>query len=187
MAHKYYRILDDIRFHQRWQLDAPISEVCDVDPSDFTSGRLFTHNTLLTVLADDGIPLDFTLAELDVPIVTARLGIVIEKLAKDDVQLIPVEIAGVEGEFAVLNTLCTIDCLNEERSKFTKWQIEDGRPEKIGEYRMVAKLVVDTNRIGSSHIFRVRGWDVPLIVSETIRQTIIEGGFKGALFQPVSG
>lgn len=182
----YYRILDDIHFPTRWQLDAPEANGTDVDPSDFTSCRPFTHSVELFSNSSLGVPLDFTLAELDVPIVSDRISKIILRFACEDVQLIPVSVGNVKEQYYILNAIRRIDCFDERRSVYTKWSAEDGRLDKIGTYRMVAKLRVDVSRISGVNVCRIHNWDVPLIVSEKIKIELEKYRFNGIIFKLVS-
>jgi len=62
----------------------------------------------------------------------------------------------------------------------------DGRNDKLGQYRMVAKLVVDHNKTEGAEIFRIDGWDVPLIVSKRIKEGLEQQGCVGSDFECVS-
>jgi len=186
MTYEYFRCLDDIRFEGRWQLGEPISASGDVDPSRFTTGQVYDGPRDLTLDREDGVPLDFTLAAFDVPVVSERIATILRELCPCDIQIIPIGIEGEEVGYAILNVLSTVACLNEEKSVFTKWTDADGRNDKLGQYRMVAKLVVDHNKTEGAEIFRIDGWDVPLIVSKRIKEGLEQQGCVGSDFECVS-
>jgi len=64
--------------------------------------------------------------------------------------------------------------------------VGDGRPDKIDSYRMVAKLRINLSKVQGVNLFRVRGWDVPLIVSGEIKEKIEKNRFVGVVFELVS-
>jgi hypothetical protein len=181
---RYYRLLDDIHFPNRWHLEAPRLQGLDVLPSHFTTGSFFQQPVDVEVMPDSGVPFDFTLAAFDVPVVSSRMAATISELVGEDVQMIAVSIPGHNSGYSILNALRLIPCLDESKSKFTKWKASDGRPDKVGQYRMVVQLFIDPMRAGNAHVFRIAGWDVPLIVSESVKHAVEEEGCLGVVFQP---
>jgi len=49
------------------------------------------------------------------------------------------------------------------------WKPEDGRPEKVGSYRVIDDLRIDPSKVQGAHLFRPWGWLVALIVSEELK------------------
>ena len=62
---------------------------------------------------------------------------------------------------------------------------EDGQPNKVGEYRVVAGLRIDPSQVGDAHVFRPWGWPVVLLVSEYLKQAMDQEGFTGTRFTEV--
>ena len=112
-------------------------------------------------------------------------------IVRSDVQWIPVWIDGHmpfggRPEFAALNALRVVRCLDEGRSEFQRWTANDHRPDLTGQYRQVTRLVVDARKIPEGiHMFRIEGWPVALIVSEEVRAEMERAGCLGAKFQEV--
>lgn len=156
----WYRLLDDIDFPDRWQLDEPQSAAEDVDAWDFTTGVVWKGEGALSTPAEDGVALDFTLGAFGVPYVSKRMAEVFAPL--EAVQLVPVTIR--DRAWFILNVISVVDCIDECESVFTKWTPQDGRSDKVGQYRMVAKLRLNESRASGNRIFRLTGWDVPIIV-----------------------
>lgn len=188
MAKRYYRILDDIHFPKRWYLDEPCSDDINISAYDFTVGCFYTELPNITIKITPGVPLDFTLAAFDVPVVSKRIAESVLSAAHNDVQMIPVNILDHNGtvQYFILNAIHIIPCLHEGKSKFQKWSRKDNREDKEGAYRMVTDLIVDVDRISNIDIFRIQGWDVPLIVSEIIKDVLEEQDCIGAIFEAVS-
>lgn len=68
-----------------------------------------------------------------------------------------------------------------------KWTEEDDRPDKLGDYRQVINLTLSPELIPPGiDIFRVAGWTVALIVSETVKLAMEATGCAGAVFEPVT-
>jgi hypothetical protein len=126
--------------------------------------------------------LDFTITSFAVPVMTERVAAVVESIAKEDVQLVPVTISGQRG-MVVLNVLRVISCVDEQRSEFVKWTENDHRRDLAGQYRQLPKLVLDAGTIPDNvHVFRVAGFLVQLLVSETVKIAIERVGCPGAQF-----
>jgi hypothetical protein len=129
--------------------------------------------------------MDFTITAFGVPIVSSKVAAAIESQAGGDVQRVPAAIKGHFG-FEALNVLRIVECIDESKSEFQKWTERDNRPDRLGHYRSVTKLRLDTTRISESdHIFRLAGWEVTLVVSEKLKQVIEQLGAR-ADFQLVT-
>lgn len=183
---KYYRILDNIYFKNRWQLYDIEGARSTVDSSlDFTVGHFFYNNEAVFCKKEEGKALDFTLAEFDVPIISSKVVKILSKFFDDDVQLIPASIEGEKEEYFILNVIKLYDCLDEKKSLFTKWTEKDHRPDLEGDYRMVGNLRIDKSKVNNSNILRIKKWDIPLIVSELMKNEIEKNNIKGVIFEKV--
>ena len=129
-----------------------------------------------------GRVLDFCLTTFAAPIATSALAEAVQSVAGADVQCIPVTISGQTGMY-VLNCLRVIRCLDESKSEFLKWTEQDHRADLAGQYRQVTKLVLERSPIPiGAHFFRIKDWDVALIVSETVKNAMERVGCYGAEF-----
>lgn len=184
---KYFRLTDDMTFPGRWFLNGIHAATGQsVDPRVFTSAApVSDHKPVRVSVRVPGTPLDFTLGDFDVPVITAAVARILEPLASADLQLMPARIEGVAGDHEILNVVHAIACLDERRSEFIRWTEADGRPDKIGQYRMVTKLHVDPVRVGPAQVFRIDGWKVALVVSEAIRAALVSSGLSGMVFTEV--
>ena len=173
----WYRISDDVDFPNRWHLDTVL-------PSD---GDKWAFWSLLSSTPDDkkigwkvgiqhpGEILDFTFSGFDVPILNERTKKKLASICPEEIEMIPVEVEGTSEPFHILCALNEIECVDEYNSDFTKWQDQDGRPDKIGEYRMFTRLTLDPHKIPKGvNIFRIAGWQVALICSEKVRTRVGE-------------
>lgn len=183
MSTSYYRLVDEKHIPNRWYLKGPLTTLGEtIDPRAFTEARAVECAVPLTVpVRRRGIPLDFTLADFDMPVLRSSFAMRLRELEPEAIQLIPSTVAGEAGAFDILNVLSVVDALDEERSAITYWREEDGRPERVGQYRMVLNMTLDPSRIGAHHVFRIKGWEVALVVSATARERLI--GATGAVFE----
>lgn len=65
------------------------------------------------------------------------------------------------------------------------YSAEDGRPVRIGEYRSVIGLCIDTSKVGDAHVFRPWEWPPPVIVGEEIKEALERTGMVGGQFDEV--
>ena len=120
------------------------------------------------------------------PVVTPEICRSLASVAGEAVQCIPVIVDPSLERFEILNVLDLVECVDEERSEITKWTEDDGRPDKIGHYRMITKLVLNEKKISDHRIFRVAGWEVALIVDENIKLSLERKKVSGIRFDAVS-
>ena len=66
-----------------------------------------------------------------------------------------------------------------------KWTEKDGRPDKVGKYRHLGDLTIDSSRTNGHHIFRIRDWEIALIVSERVKDALNGIDDLGIVFQAV--
>ncbi len=183
----YYELLTDPEATSRWYLKSPVdSEGHEIDPRLFTQGLRVDHQPSLAVpLRRQGNPLDFNFCDFDMIISPASLNEAIESVAKNAIQRIPVTADNRENEFEILNICNLIDCVDESRSLLTKWTVADGRPEKAGQFRMIANLKINPAAASGHDIFRVAGWPIAVVVSEKIKTIFEERNVSGLKYERV--
>lgn len=172
-----------IRHLDNWRFIEPHIE--DMEPCTYTVD-----------IYQDGNELDFSqLATVSVPIVSKKFKEALAGLREVDephknVVMEPVIIEGkeVQQDYFVMIVETQIDCVDEEKSDFEKFENNDlVRPDLAGEYRVFFKLVIDPSKVGDHHIFRLKKSSTTLIVSEEVKRRIEMAGVKGASFEPVNG
>jgi len=181
---RFFELMDYITMPGRWE----VGEILAGDGSEprLEGGILCERDDLACEDVDAGCALEYSRTSFFVPIATFPLAEAIARVAGPDVQCLPVKIAGQTG-YKVLNALRVIDCIDEERSEFTKWTERDHRADKAGQYRSVPNMHLDTSRIPEdAHFFRLKGWLVALIVSEQVKAAMEQVGCFGAKFQDVT-
>ena len=182
---RYFRLSDDLHYQGRWHLGGVLDE--GGDEPHFLASDPPAPGSLQVELSGSGIPLDFTLTAFAVPVVHQRIRELLVPLVSDDVRFLPASI-GQLSEHSVMHVASVVDCLDERHSIFTKWSEQDGRPDRVGRYRMVIRLRLDPVRVPAhASIFRVRGWSVALIVREDIKEALQRAFCLGALFEDVTG
>lgn len=131
----------------------------------------------------------FNVANADrTPIANEQVANVFRELAPDDVQLFPVEVEGASERFYVVNATKSFRCVDEKNSLEVQVYPPDGAdPERVGEYRAISGLRIDTSIIGNARVFRPLGWEIALIVSEEVKARIERIGNTGVYFNRVTG
>jgi len=170
-ATRLYRLWFDSRDRTQWFLGDPHDPAGRmVNPDSFTGGeRVEVPDGLVVPVDNPGRPLDFSFGSLTMPVVTEPVGALLERIAPDDVQRIPVHVQGRTEPYEILNVVRIVDCIDRERTNGKLWTAEHGEPEEIGGYGMVFELRLDPNRIGDAQIFRPAGWIVVVAVTEEVK------------------
>ncbi|SFR71262.1 hypothetical protein SAMN05428960_0358 [Mitsuaria sp. PDC51] len=183
---RFYRLIADPDSSHRWFLDSPKTLSGEqVDPRIFTYGFAVEPQPPLVVPVDqDGERIGFNFAAFDMVVTPAAINEKLGSLAGAAIQRFPV-LTDSDEAFEILNVCDLVECLDETRCHVTRWTPSDGRPEKIGEYRMVVGLKIDANRAAGHHIFRVAGWSIALIVSEDVKKLFENAGLSGVVYQRV--
>ncbi len=184
---KYFRVLADPKSADRWFLDEPIAANHEsLDARDFTQGKNYLGpDPVIVPVQRDGSRVPFNFAAFDMPVLSKELVDEIIQLAPDDIVSYPALINATIPGFEIVNVVSTVKCLDEEKSEIQWWKPEDGRPDKVGHYRMVTKLRIAPALVQARHIFRIKGWEIALIVSEQFRDRVAKFGPLGVVFQPV--
>lgn len=187
MGKKFFRILNDEKIINRWHLNEPNLDGTELDVWALTSGLPISFKGSIDVpIQYKGPALDFTFSAFDVPIVSRSLYELIQNFVEKNIQLFPVHIKGYADQYNILHVSTAIKCIDEETSEFIKWRSEDGRPDKIGQIRMLTKLRLNPSLIDEDvHIFRLKEWEIALIVSEKLKQILETSGITGIKYQEV--
>lgn len=183
----YFLLIDDLEREHRWFLGSPSDHTGrSVEPDLFTGGRELSGvpQPLHIGLRRGGDPLDWTFADFDMPVVSATVLALLQPFSAR-IQAISAFVEGAPS-FYVLNVLDVRDCLDESGSEFLRWRAEDGRPDRTGQYRQVSRLRIDSARATDSQLFRLKGYEIALIVSETIKRQFEQHAVSGVQFLPVS-
>jgi len=186
----YYELLSNMRLRGRWVLADPVDEHGqEVDPWQFDKGRFLPpQGKLVLRQAHAGIALDFSFTTLTIPVVHGRVVSFCERLGlQQQVQFLPVQVEGQSEPYFILNVLRIIRCIDDARCEEVRyWREEDGDPERVGKYEVVAGMRIDPSKVGDSHIFRPWGWTVALVISERLKHAMKEEGITGTEFVEAS-
>jgi hypothetical protein len=177
---KYYRLVDDVSLKGRWHLGELVGQLGV--PIELDEGKPVDLGPLRSQVVHTGFAPDFCLTSFNAPVASSRLALAMASVAGNDLQLLPLHVDNAPSLWA-LNSSRTIDCLDENRSTFQKWNVEDQRADLLGQYRSVSKPRLDGQRIPvDSDIFRIARWTTGLVVSSRMRGEMERCGCTGAEF-----
>ncbi|WP_395812493.1 imm11 family protein [Archangium minus] len=185
---QYFKLMDDRRSHDRWHLGPPVDEQGkELDPWQFDEGRVIELGCVPRFPLDiPGRPLDFCWAAFSILVVHERFVRLFERLGVQEVQFIPSQVEGHAGPWFILNPLRIIRCIDDARCEEVQYFTpEDGQPEKVGQYRVVAGMRIDPTKPGDARIFRPWGWTGALIISEDLKQALEREHITGTRFTEV--
>ncbi len=184
---RYYRILDDLNAENRWWLgNLVLSD--EVNFWDYlrTKEIVPPPKALEMEMQETGEPLDITMAAFEVLVVNEKGK---QLFSNRDFQFIPVSIKSQESgsKYYVMVTLFEEDCVDEAKSEFERYERDDEiRPDLAGKYSGFFKLVIDTSKQYSHAVFRVKDYNVAIIVNEEIKSEYERLNLTGLKFIDVT-
>jgi uncharacterized protein DUF1629 len=183
-APNYYRVEFDDTIADAWLLDEPWSESGSIDADEFVEGRPYEGPAPVELpIYHRGRSVEFHLAAGDMPVVSSRVGDIVQRIAHEEIERFPVSIEGTRG-FEILNATIRVDCVDEKRSKFALFEADD-RSDKVGHYYWFEKLVIDPKRVGGKHVFRITRYELALIVSDSVKRALEPIDQLGVVFREV--
>ncbi|RYZ42360.1 MAG: hypothetical protein EOO71_08145 [Myxococcaceae bacterium] len=190
MERHFFDLTIDVYVPGRWYFKTPTTpegQPLD-DPWSFTNGEPIAPPGRLRIpLSRAGSPLDFTSAGVGLtPILSERAAAVFRDMALRDIQLFPAEVEGQAEPYFLLVVSRTVRCIDDGASEEVRlWTPEHGRPEKVGQYRHVSGLRIDTSKVGDERVFRPWGLPSALIVDGELKAALERTGIVGGRFVAV--
>jgi len=139
------------------------------------------------VKRSDGAVSDLLFAHPDpVPVARSSAADLLESLAPDDVQRIPARIRGIDESFDVLNVVTVRSCVDESRSRFTRYG-DDVAPHLRGKIVYFRELVLDEQRIDGADVFRIPQRLQSIFVSAAVAEALKANDVAGVEFWPIGG
>ncbi|NOJ53454.1 MULTISPECIES: imm11 family protein [Myxococcus] len=192
MERRYFSLKMDVYVKgDHWSLDDPI----DAQGRQLDDLWLFRdgkpvelHEKLRVPIERPGEPLDIEFAGTAfTPVVSERVASVFREMAADDTQLFPVEIEGQVRPFFVLNVAREIRCIDDGACREVQFFTADEElhADRAGQYRSVMGLRIDKSKVGNVRVFRLWGWNMPIIVDEEIKDALEANGIFGGKFEEV--
>jgi hypothetical protein len=174
---KYFELNDDINYPNRWYL----GDILEVDNWEISTSKPVGVSNLQIEIVRDGNEMDFTFTEAyGVPIVSKKVKDALDSLP--EITFVPVQILNRDcnTEYFVLIISAAIDCVDDDSSEFQKFEENDPvRPDKAGEYRAFIKLRLNVKKIVDIDVFRLRKFEIAVIVSEQVKNSLEAIGTTG--------
>jgi hypothetical protein len=172
MSDHYYRVGLNPERSDVWFIEAPMNRDGDeIDPRLFTQSKRWRPEEELFSTRPSGEPARFALGEFDCPIVDSEVGRAIAS-RDEHVQLIPLSI-GSSANYAILNALRLVRCIDEQGSEFERFTKASSRPDLTGQFKVFYQLRLDRRKIpADAHIFRLTDFTLALIISEEMKQLL---------------
>lgn len=197
---RYFEILNaaDLHVEERWHLGSAVSTISN-EPIycwPLVSGQPIAPNEFKAIdfpIQYDGPRLTFTFASwIGVPVVHRSIADIVAAKGGRSVKLLPCLIGGRDLEVFVLAVEKLIACLNVEGSEVTYYTREDFddasdlQVEKIGTVKDIRVLKVDKTKLGEDdHIFRLAESPMRLIISEELKNALLDQTISGVTFAEV--
>lgn len=182
----YFRLEWDPDFPNPWWLGKVVSETNPIDCRIFTYGvKAEISGPLQVPITDPGTELELTFAAFSVPIATRKIADIFEKLAAECLQRFPVRVGECSDRYEVLNVFRTFEAIDRQRSVFALWEPQDGRPDKLGTFRKFDRMLLRRDIEPPPHLFRLSGWEVALVVSDTLMDALGGTNLRGVKFYPL--
>lgn len=186
MIEDFFEIGLDYNDATLWYLGQPKTEEGRLLPGTFWNCEPWTDTRQLSVeIKKSGMPATFSHSGHSVYIVATEVMTLLRDIIDLRVfQAIPISLIGHPGDYEILNSLDCVKCIDEQHSKFRRWTAEDGRPDRIGDYKM-SLLRIDPNRARGHDLFRARGWEIAPICSEKVKRCLENAGVTGIRFKSI--
>lgn len=186
---KYFRWRFDPSFESRWLIGEPhLPNGKLVSAWDFMKCHVIEPplKGLVATTSHGSVATQASFGALGIPYIRPNMAEAILGLAGDEMQLIPVHVNDFDEDVFIVNILNKIKCVDESRSLFEKWAPGNKeRPDRVGEYKMIMKLFIDSDAAQGKNILRPWGWTTQVIVSEKMKEVVESISAVGTVFLPV--
>lgn len=185
---KYYRLTEDMSINNKWYL-SPINDASYIEQWNFITKPLFEVRDVLNISVEiKGVITDYTENLIyNIPIVSNKVGVILEQYGVSLSRVNILDFKTIENHSYYAMSADILDCVNDEISEYVKYKKGDHvMPERLGDYKFFNKFVLDKKKIKNKHIFRVKGFLIYLIVSETIKKSLEDESLSGIFFEEVA-
>jgi hypothetical protein len=194
---EYFILQFDIELPSIWYLgDIKNDKGEYIIAGKFTNGVPFDRNNHGKILVEqfvDGKPIDYTQTYLGVPIISERLAETIQSVDKNAIQCLPIEIFGSFDDnkvtltgFEILNIALKLNCIDMTQTIVQRYTENHGSPNKIGKISSLSNIRIISDKAKGHHIFRLAEWSVKIVVSEYLKDKLLEEGCSGMKFETAS-
>jgi hypothetical protein len=172
MPRRYFELNRRTGIPNRWFLGDHRTRYPE-DGANLFFGKPCRSKTVTIDPGDDGgRGLAFSITAFNIHVARDSLARQLADLAGDDVQILKASLRGFSG-YSCVHCIRTIECVDEARSEFDRYPIDDPYPDRRGQYRGFGKLVIDPDRVPENvHVFRAAGWPITYLVSPAVKKLL---------------
>jgi hypothetical protein len=172
---------------ERWYLGSPKdAEGASLNPRLFTEGKRYEGKRPLYIPIKRGSePIDFTLGAFDMPVVKEEVAALIETFAPNHVQRVKVVVGNAGSCYEALNIVRVVKAVDENLSEISWRMRSDPSGRSTRSYAGIGRLVLDRASITDAKIFRLKDWELPLIVSEGVKDALENNHTTGIAFKEI--
>ena len=147
-----------------------------VSASLFTAGQVVPDlGPLRLGVRQLGHARDLTYAAFGLPVARRFVAAQLAAIAGDDIQRVPVQVAGSAEEFDILNVTTQLTALDEERTI-------GGRHERGSGWLYIVTPAVDVKRTAGHKMFRLAEFSPIIVVGEAVKSAVEQQGWSGFAF-----
>lgn len=201
---RYFRVEEDMSAILKWQLGGLFdNEGNELDSRDFTYGnKLMNNGKVVASLWNDDITihattplslmvsslgptLDVTYAAGELVVVKSHIATCLESIAPSSIELISVIVGNIYNMY-IINVVDIVDCIDHTLSEIDYYpDNNDIRPELSGQPETVYKLRIDRCKAAGHDIFRIKEWEMAIVVSESIKMVLDHAHTTGIIYSEV--
>lgn len=169
-----------------WYLNAPTDS--DGNLLYFSAEKRFSKDSIFqSSVYKSGALVDVTFTLNGIVIVNDKALGILQEVCPNDIAVYPVAVKDCPIPLYALECVNVADCLDMKRSNATKWKKGEIVDAKVGSFKGVHPLTIEVSRVPQGvHTFRIKGYDLPWIVSEHVRERLVNAGITGVAFTPVN-
>jgi len=143
----------------------PVSKILFTSNEDSYMGRMTDHLSIGEVY---GLVLSAKFREL-------LHSLMVENIQYIDLDIVDPKTGNIFNDYKVANIVGVVDCINREMSDITCYD--------DGDIKYVDSLVFDEAKIPEDlKVFRIAGYEVALVIHESVKNAIIKSGITGCVF-----
>jgi len=188
---KYYWWTQDMyeraKGKELWYIDIPFMDELGVEEKEPVTE--WDPNLIGTYPSGDCPRRDFPMTLNDWPLYSPRLRELMERLAPDSFQALPIRLQNEDGEgevpgYSVIQYLRWVECIDRKRT-----EVRDGSWEPInssGDYAVgssTTMFFLDRAKIEAEKLFRIQGMSTHVVIRQDLKEAIEEAGMTGCEFE----
>lgn len=185
---RYFKLLYDYE-HGHGAVCAMSKELYEIDRYDLEMGNYinkWNEKILFEFNPRDGERVtDYLASDIDWLIFSRKTIQILSDLKVSNIQQLPVRIRNqkngqeLEG-YSVVNICTSIDAIDLDSSKYDEFEIDENRKHIAVEF-----YAVKGEKLNGIDIFRLKGFETPVFMSETLKNAIEMNRLSGFDFQEI--